>query len=44
MERKAELEEQQKKTAKQLQVLDENYKMTMNYIQLEESTQQVNQD
>lgn len=38
IERKKELEEQQKKTAKQLQILDENYKMTMNYIQLEEST------
>lgn len=44
LRRKNELAEQEKQLKQQLQILDENYQMTLNYIHSEESTQRVNQD
>lgn len=44
LQKKSELVEQEKEIRAQLAILDENYNMTMKYIQSEESTQKVNQD
>jgi len=44
LQRKNELMEQSKSIQAQLAVLEDNYQMTMNYIQSEETTQKMNQE
>lgn len=44
LQRKNELMEQSKSIQAQMEVLEENYQMTMNYIQSEETTQKMNQE
>jgi len=44
LQRKNDLLEQEKQIRAQLEVLNDNYQMTLNYIQAEESTQRVNQE
>jgi len=44
LQRKNDLMEQSKSIQAQLEVLEENYQMTMNYIQSEETTQKMNQE